>query len=224
MRFGDTAQSVAGFDEINRRAGDVGRVNRRGSLFWNRGNRTWLHGERNLGSWLLIGLRGRIRNRLRGCLNRSGRLILFLGRLGLFTHASFNEQADNNRDTDNDRSNDRFLKSFPAALLDIQLKAGWYLKRILRAHTLTAVAISIADAIHLSGFPPQPGPHFDLLQDSVSNFWLESCHPLCHAFPQSFRIFSAILRTTTGMKQILPDPPGPLEQMFYWKQHPCLST
>ena len=150
MRFGNAGQSIAGFDKVNRRAGDVGRVDRRDGLFWNRDNRTWLHGEIGLGNGLLGGLRGRrVGNLCRGLDGLAGLGLLVSG-LGFFADATFDQEADNDSHADNNGGDDGFLKSFPAALLDIQLKAGRNLKRVLRAHTLNAAAISIANANQLT--------------------------------------------------------------------------
>ena len=50
--------------------------------------------------------------------------------------ATFNQETHDHGDADNNGGDDGFFKSFPAALLEIQLKAGRNLKRVLRIHTL----------------------------------------------------------------------------------------
>ena len=89
----------------------------------------------------------RLREGSCGCLRRGGpgRKRSHFG-CGTFAHATFNEEADDHGDADNDRGDDGLFKSFPAAMLDIQLKTGRDLKRVLRTHVLITETISIANA------------------------------------------------------------------------------
>lgn len=133
VRFGDAGEGVTGFDEINRPAGCVGRVNRRGGFF--HCNRTRLHGEAVLGNGLPggrrgggFGGRGLRRGQPGGSLRGSD--------FRFFTHATFNEETDDDRNAEDDRANDGFFESFAAAVFNIQFKTGRNLKRVLSAHVL----------------------------------------------------------------------------------------
>ena len=174
VRFSNARERIAGFDKINRRAGDVGKVDRRDGLFWNRDNRTRLHGESGLGNGRLSGLRGRwVGNLCRGFDSLAGLERLVIG-LGFFANTTFNQETDDDGYADNDSGDDGLFKSFPAALLNIQLKAGRNLKRVLRIHTLCVSSYKHSQCQENGNLFPQARRCergvYDLLQDSLSNF------------------------------------------------------
>jgi hypothetical protein len=84
-------------------------------------------------------------------------------------------------------------------LLDVQLKAGWYLKRILRTHTLTAVAVSIANA--------KTGQTYCLLGEVIYGLPVTHCGTPCLIF---FGIFLMEIRVALTAKIRLRN------QTFLW--------